>query len=199
VKKKIIWESIHSFLEDRVPDLTPAKCEQKWKSLLAAQKRYNLNISKSFGKAKLKKPEFYEEVSEVIGENLTEANMDEEDSSESYNAKGPENKGKRIVNSFSFQSDDLNSESLLDTLGQANLQGGSETVQLLSRLVSVLERREAANERFQSEVLEIEKEKLRTVQRFVEGREKFNTKRYQMMKEWMIYQSRAKRKREDED
>ncbi|RXG73300.1 hypothetical protein Avbf_07569, partial [Armadillidium vulgare] len=191
-KKKHVWELVSFSLENQFPDISASKCEQKWKNLLAAQKRYTANTNKSYGKSKVKKPEFYDEVAEVIGGHVSDINPEGE-SNDSIEAS--DLKKKNDVSSFSFQQDEVNTESFIDALNRSDVQG-SDAVHLLGRLLSTLERREAANERFQREIIEIEKEKLVCVQRFLESREKFNSKRCQMMREWMTLQSRSKRKRD---
>lgn len=155
---------------------------------MAEQSRYVYTMNKPYGKTKSSKPEFYDEIAEVVGEDPADfyPRVDAE-LVEDHLVK-PREKDPLAYSLHSLLKDGVSSPSHL------SLQG-TEALAVLARLTSILEQREAANQKFQHEILEMEREKLRYVQRFVEDREKFNIKRLHLMREWIMNQPKAKRKR----
>jgi len=66
-KNRCIWRDIASLLSDVMPGVNGLKCDQKWRNLKKAHKKYVDNQNKT-GRGRLDKPEFFDEVDAIVGD-----------------------------------------------------------------------------------------------------------------------------------
>ena len=66
------------------------------------------------------------------------------------------------------------------------------------KLLNMLEKREAATLQFQKKIIEIEKDKLECLQKYVENKEKQSIRKYMLLKDYINNQVSKKRKFEED-
>jgi len=63
-------EAISESLQNLQPGITPGQCDQKWRNLQQQYKKYIDNSTKT-GRGRVSKPEFFDEIEEIIGSSHT--------------------------------------------------------------------------------------------------------------------------------
>jgi len=69
-KNKVVWKNIALLLQSELPGVTPGQCDQKWRNLQQQWKKYVDNSNKT-GRGKMVRPEYFDEIGEIIGQSHT--------------------------------------------------------------------------------------------------------------------------------
>jgi len=69
-KNRIVWKAISESLQNLQSGITLGQCAQEWRNLQQQYKKYIDNNTKT-GRARVSKPEFFDEIEEVIGSSHT--------------------------------------------------------------------------------------------------------------------------------
>ena len=69
-KTKTVWKEVALLLQVELPGVTPDQCSQKWRNLQQQFKKYVDNSNKT-GRGRMTKPEFFDEIGEIMGNSHT--------------------------------------------------------------------------------------------------------------------------------
>ena len=67
---KTVWKEVALLLQVELPGVTPDQCSQKWRNLQQQFKKYVDNSNKT-GRGRMTKPEFFDEIGEIMGNSHT--------------------------------------------------------------------------------------------------------------------------------